>query len=205
MSDRDEVQTWQDPSRLERDAARDLLRHLQDLTAAGYTLVTWNGCHFDFAVLADETGLRWECALLALSHVDLMLLVTCQKGHFLSLEKALAGAGLAGKLKSVTLSDGTELQGMTGAMAPALWARGERAAVLAYLEQDVIMTLRLAQEVLRAKRIAWTSNSGRPQAVAVDRLLTARECLALPEPDVSWMSNPPSRKDFVRWMPEGVA
>ena len=69
-----------------------------------------------------------------------MLLVTFQKGYYLGLDKALHGAGLSGKLKKVALSDGTILMEMDGAMAPALWARGEYEAVLTYLRQDARMT-----------------------------------------------------------------
>ena len=205
LSDTDEVKFWHDPAHLAQPAAQDIVRYLRDLIQAGYTLVTWNGCHFDFAVLADASGLRSDCALLALEHVDLMLLVTFQKGYFLSLGKALRGAGLAGKLKTVTLSDGTIMKDMEGAMAPVLWSRGEYDAVLDYLKQDAEMTLRLAQSVLVAKRIQWTSDSGKPQSVEIKRLLAVKECFALPEPDVSWMRSPPARKDFVAWMPEGVA
>ena len=205
LSDTDEVKFWHDPAHLARPAAQDIVRYLRDLIQAGYTLVTWNGCYFDFAVLADESGLRGDCALLALEHVDLMLLVTFQKGHYLGLEKALRGAGLEGKLKRVVLSDGAILKNMDGAMAPVLWARGEHQAVLAYLGQDATVTLRLAHSVLATKRIQWISDAGKLKAVEIKRLLTVRQCFALPEPDVSWMSNPPSRRQFIAWMPEGVA
>ena len=205
LSDNDEIKVWQDPSRLTQDAAREIVAYLRDLIKAGYTLTTWNGCSFDFSVLADESGLRRECALIALSHVDLMMLVTFQKGYFLALDKALYGAGLVGKLKSVPLSDGTVLTEMDGAMAPALWTRGEYEAVVAYLRQDVTMTLQLARAIDMTKRINWTSSRGTPQAVDIDRLLTVRECYALPEPDTSWMREPPSRRDFRSWMPEDVA
>ncbi|MCL6613388.1 MAG: ribonuclease H-like domain-containing protein [Firmicutes bacterium] len=206
LSGTEEVKVWQDPARLSEAAARDIVAYLKDLTINGYTLVTWNGCHFDFAVLAKESDLLRDCALLALSHTDLMLLVAFQKGYGLKLEKALQGAGLAGKLKEVALADGTILRGMNGVMAPELWARGEREAVLAYLKQDTLMTLRLAQSVLATKRIRWTSNRGTPQEVVVPRLLPVRDCLKLPEPDVSWMNTPPRpRGHYINWIPGDVA
>ena len=44
-----------------------------------------------------------ECARIAINHVDLMMLVTFQKGYYLKLDKALQGAHLQGNSK-VTLS-----------------------------------------------------------------------------------------------------
>ncbi|MGQ9780186.1 MAG: ribonuclease H-like domain-containing protein [Bacillota bacterium] len=206
LSGTEEVKIWQDPTRLSRAAARDIVDYLKELMKNGYTLVTWNGCHFDFAVLAKESDLLRDCGLLALSHTDLMLLVTFQKGYTLKLEKALQGAGLAGKLKEIALADGSVLKGMTGAMAPELWSRGEYEAVLAYLKQDTLMTLRLAQSVLATKIIRWTSNRGTPQEVFVPRLLSVRDCLKLPEPDVSWMNfPPPPRRHYINWIPGDVA
>lgn len=200
LGDQDEPLFWQAPTQLARADCQALVRKLQELAGAGYTLLTWNGCSFDFAVLAQESGLRAECAELAMDHVDLMLIVTFTKGWYLSLQKALEGAGLGGKLKSVTLSDGTQLHDMDGSQAPRLWAAGEYAAVLAYLREDVLRLLKLAEVVQRKKAIRWTSGSGKPQAVAIHSLLTVRECFDIPEPDVSWMSHPPSRQQFVKWM-----
>ena len=101
-----------------------LVRELEDLSEQ-YMLLTWNGCGFDFAVLAQESGLIEECARLALDHIGLMLTVTFTKGWYLSLEKALKGYGLKGKRKVVTLKDGTVLEDMHGENAPRLWAAGE--------------------------------------------------------------------------------
>ncbi len=88
-----------------------------------------------------------ECGELALNHIDMMLLVTFAKGWFLGLQKALTGAGLEGKLKAVTLSDGSELTDMQGAKAPQLWADKEYDAVLAYLKEDVLQPLKLAEYI----------------------------------------------------------
>ncbi len=91
---------------------------------------------------------------------------------------------------------------MEGSQAPILWQQGEQEAVLAYLEQDVRQQLALARQVRERGEIRWTSRSGNPQAVAFDKLLTVRECFKLPEPDTSWMRNPPSREQFTAWMVE---
>jgi hypothetical protein len=141
-----------------------------------------------------------ELAELAMEHIDLMLMVTFARGHYLALQKALEGAGMAGKLKRVQLSDGRWIEGMEGSLAPILWEQGEQEAVLAYLEQDVRQQLALAQWVRRTGEIRWTSGAGNPQAAEFGELLTVNECFALPEPDTSWMRDPPSREQFTAWM-----
>jgi len=201
FSDTDQVLTGYGIPRMPPEKCRGLVRQLERLTSEGYTLMTWNGCGFDFAVLAQESGMRVECGELAMNHVDLMFHVMCEKGWRLSLEKALQGAGLEGKRKSVVLSDGRRIDDLKGAMAPSLWRAGEKKAVLSYLRGDVVQLLKLARSVMQTKSIRWTSNSGRPQSVRVDALLTVRHCLRIPEPDVSWMDAPPSREEFVNWIP----
>ncbi len=141
-----------------------------------------------------------EMARLAMDHIDLMLMVTFTRGHYLGLQAALQGAGMAGKLKQVQLSDGQWIENMDGSQAPVLWQQGEQEAVLSYLEQDVRQQLALAQFVLENRELRWTSRRGKPQRVPFEKLLTVRECIALPEPDTSWMSDPPSREQFTAWM-----
>lgn len=201
LEDGDGVQIWQGRPRFTTQQSVDLVRILMGFHDQGYTLVTWNGCGFDFRVLAEESGMAQECGRLALDHVDLMLMVTFTKGWYLSLEAALRGAGLAGKLKTVRLADGTEIQDMDGSKAPELWAAGEYEAVLAYLEQDVRQLLQLAQLSRRRGKIQWTSRRGNPQEVRFPRLLTVSDCFDLPEPDTSWMTDPPAREQFISWIP----
>jgi hypothetical protein len=195
--------TWKGMPQMSPLECQDLVRDLQRMVREGYTLLTWNGCAFDFEVVAQESGLVEECAALALDHVDLMLIVTFTKGWYVSLEKALQGAGIAGKVKALTLSDGTRIHDMAGSKAPQLWAQGEHAAVLEYLTADVTQLLELAKVVSERKEIRWQANTGRPQSVALPRFLTVRECFGIPEPDVSWMTDPPTRAQFVSWMPAG--
>lgn len=201
FSDSDEVTFWSGTPQMTQDEAQDLVHTLIDVNGAGYSLVTWNGCSFDFRVLADESGMHQECAELAMEHIDLMLMVTFTKGWYLSLQKALDGAGLRGKLKRVRLDDGSILDDMDGSKAPALWEEGEHEAVLSYLEEDVRQQLALAQFVLSDKRVQWVSNSGNPQIVPFDGLKTVRQCFDIAEPDTSWMTDPPTREQFIDWMP----
>ena len=198
----DSVKFWQGVPQMSKAENQQMVRDLLAYKADGYTLVTWNGCGFDFRLLAEESGMLDECAELAIDHVDLMLLVTFNKGWYLGLDKALNGAGIGSKVHEVTLKSGEILRDMNGGMAPQLWTDGEHEAVLTYLRGDVEQTLALAQSIEQTGEIRWLSGRGKPQSVAVPRLLTVRECFSLPEPDVSWMDNPPTREGFVKWIPD---
>jgi hypothetical protein len=200
LTDKDDPLYWYGKPMMTQHECRELVAALQQLVKSGYTLLTWNGSSFDFAVLAEESGMYRECAELNAKHIDMMMIVTFTKGYFLGLQKALIGAGLSGKLKHVTLNDGSPLTEMNGALAPKLWAQGEYNAVLAYLRDDVMQPLRLAEIIESKKAIHWTSNAGKPQCVLVPKLLTVEECFSIPEPDTSWMASPPRRAQFVGWM-----
>ena len=198
----DTVKFWQGVPQLTQEENQKMVRELMTFAENGYTLVTWNGCGFDFRLLAEESGMVAECGELAINHVDLMLLVTFNKGWYLGLDKALKGAGIAGKVHDVTLKSGEALHEMNGGLAPQLWADGEHQAVLTYLRGDVEQTLALAKDIQETKAIRWLSGRGKPQSVSVPKLLTVRECFNLPEPDVSWMDNAPTREGFVSWIPD---
>ena len=202
LSGRAEPIIWQGVPGMSKAQCQAMVAELGELVAAGYRLVTWNGCAFDFQVLAQESGMVDECGALALNHIDLMLLATFTKGYFLGLDKVLQGAGIKGKVKQVKLKDGSIMRDMAGGKAPELWAQGEHEAVLTYLRGDVQGLLELAEVVQRRKRMNWKSARGNPQNIRVPKLLTVKECFGIPEPDVSWMSNPPRRKQFVDWIPD---
>lgn len=145
-----------------------------------YTILTWNGLHFDFDVLSEESQhQQGYCKELALSHVDMMFHFHCSKGFPLGLNAAAKGMGLPGKP-----------EGMTGAIAPQLWANREYHRVLDYVSWDVKNTLMLAEVVDNVGHLNWTARSGWPNSWNCQRWLTVKEALALPEPDTSWMSNP---------------
>ncbi|HUF38261.1 MAG TPA: hypothetical protein VMN57_07050 [Anaerolineales bacterium] len=195
---------WQGVPRMTQPEVSAMLDTLRELAGAGYTLLTWNGCKFDFHMLGLESKRLEDAAALAAEHVDLMLMFTFRQGHFLGLEKALQGAGFQGKRKTVQLKNGELMHDMNGAKAPHLWAAGEYDAVLSYLRDDVLQPIHLARQIETTHRICWTSRSGALQDVHFDRLYTVRESFRLPEPDTSWMRSPPSRADFISWMPGGV-
>jgi hypothetical protein len=199
---KNDVLFWQGFPKQSKQECQRLVQDLINCVASGYTLSTWNGCNFDFRVLAQESGMYEDCGQLALNHVDLMLMVTFTKGWFLGLDKALSGAGIPGKVKKLTLSSGETLDDVSGALAPVLWAKQEFNAVLTYLKGDVTQTLELAKVVQNTHTIRWISGNGKSQFVSVPRLLTVRECFAIPKPDTSWMTNPHRRETFVDWIPD---
>jgi len=166
----------------------DLVDYLLEKTSEGYTILTWNGLGFDFDILAEESGRYEDCANLALNHVDMMFDFFCSNGFALGLNKAALGMGLEGKT-----------EGMDGALAPDLWARGERDKVLEYVRQDARTTLDVALAVEEEKALYWTSSYGNLKTWYTDRWLTVQEAMALPFPDVSWMDNPWPRSKFYNW------
>jgi hypothetical protein len=162
--------------------------------------LTWNGLSFDFRLLGLYSGEIEACAILALNHIDMMFLVTCNKGYYLGLDTALKGMNIESKVHMVTMNDGSILDSMSGQKAPMLWRNGEYEAVKTYLAGDVIQPIKLAQAIQNQGRIFWFSKTGKPQSLYT-KLMTVKECFKLPAPDVSWMANPPARMGFVKWIP----
>jgi hypothetical protein len=176
--------------RLSRGEAQAIVRDLAARVAEGYTLLTWNGLAFDFDVLAEESGLKEDCARLALGHVDMMFHAVCALGHFVGLQKAAEGLGLEGKTA-----------GMSGQEAPVRWAEGRHEEVLGYNVQDSRLTLAVAETAERLGRLQWKTARGSIGRMPLPHgWLTVDEARHLPLPDTSWMSSPPSRARFTAWM-----
>ncbi len=184
---------------LTRDGSLRILAALEAAAGRGDTLVTWNGAGFDFRLLADETGRHAECVRLVMASVDMMFQVLCDRGHPLSLDAALKGAGLPPKMAEVTLRGGTRVS-ITGAEAPVYWQAGEYAAVADYCAADAERTAALAAACQRSRQLAWVSQKGRPNQVYLrSGWLTVEQCLSLPLPDTSWMTKPMRREDVLAW------
>lgn len=169
---------------------QDLICYLRYMAnTQEYKILTWNGLSFDWDIMSEESGgMSDTCVDLALNHIDMMFHVFALRGHYLGLNKASKGMGLTGKL-----------QGVNGADAPILWSQGQHQQVLQYVAQDVRVTLQVAQAVDQCKEIRWTSDKGRPNVVEIAKWLTVSESLKLPEPDTSWMDNPPTRAQLMAW------
>ena len=196
-SDKSELTLWHGmtsenspSSKMSKQDAIRLVEYLEDMTDRGYTTLTWNGLGFDYDILAEESGETQKCKDLARNHVDMMFHLLCVQGYPLSLANASKGMGLSGKL-----------EGMNGALAPALWAEGNHQRVLDYVTQDVSLTLELAQKCEKVGSLSWVTRRGSTSQVRLpDGWLTVGEAEQLPNPDTSWMSDPLSRNGFTDWL-----
>ncbi len=197
MSDSKKTVTWYgrtpggDPApQMSKAETRAMVDDLVAYVGDGYTLVTWNGAGFDFDVLAEESGKRAECIELAFNQVDMLFHAVCVLGHPVSLQKAAEGMEIPGKLAE-----------MSGAEAPAAWAGGRYKEVLAYVQQDAVATAELAELCEERKKMAWITRRGQKRQMPLEQgWLSVRDAGALPFPDTSWMSDPPTRERFTGWM-----
>jgi hypothetical protein len=180
----------QPADRMQPADARRVVDYLLEVAAAGYRILTWNGLDFDFQILAGESAALDECRALAWNHVDMMFHVFCVLGYRVALDKAAQGSGVPGKPK-----------GMSGILAPAMWAEGRRREVLDYVGQDVRATLQLAQVCQRRRSLGWITGKGRLHRMPLpDGWLRAYEAVRVPEPDTSWMDSPSTRGEFTAWL-----
>ena len=175
--------------RMSRDDIIGLLHYLEGKSAEGYDVLSWNGLGFDFDVLAEESGDLPRCRALAQGHVDMMFHVVCALGYPVSLDKAAEGMKVPGKAA-----------GMSGRLAPQMWAQGRHKDVLGYVAQDVRLTLAIADAAEKRRSFAWITRKGTRSTLALPQgWLPVRDALCLPEPDTSWMTKPMKRRDFMNW------
>lgn len=186
------------PPQMSSAECRELAQFLVEMQVDGYTVITWNGLGFDLPVLAQECGdvISFDNLRdLALAHIDIGFAMFCEKGFMIGLDTAAKGMGLAGKTK-----------GMHGALAPAMWRQGRlvQEKVLEYVAQDVRVTLGVYEAIVKQGCLRWTSRTGRLQVwqPISGGLTNVKGAQVLPEPDVSWMNNPWSRKKFCEWAKE---
>ena len=176
-----------------------LVSYLAEQNLAGRPPLTWNGLGFDFDVLAEECRSELGalvCQELALAHVDMGFQMFCEKGFMCGLDATAKGMYLPGKT-----------EGMHGDLAPVMWAQGraEQDKVLEYVAQDVRTTAEVYDATVIEGVLSWVTKRGTrghwgPRDAHRGRLLTVEECLALPEPDTSWMDNPWPRSKFTAWL-----
>jgi len=176
--------------RLSQSEAIQVVNDLAGFVADGYTLLTWNGLGFDLDVLAEEADSRQQCQALAMNHVDMMFHVFCERGFPVALDKAAQALRIPGKPP-----------GMSGILAPKLWAQGRHQDVIEYVSQDARIALQIAVTCEDRRRFDWITRRGARSCMELPRgWLTVQEALRLPEPDTSWMDNPIPRHDFTHWL-----
>jgi hypothetical protein len=176
--------------RMSQSEARNVVGELIKLVEQGYTLLTWNGLGFDLDILAEESGAWAECKELALNHVDMMFHVFCDRGVPVALDKAAEALKIPGKPP-----------GISGLLAPRLWAEGRHQEVLDYVAQDVRITLEIALKCDQLRKFQWLTRKGTKSSMDLPQgWLTVRDALRMPEPDTSWMENPIPRHQFTHWL-----
>jgi hypothetical protein len=180
-----------DPTpRMSRAETAKLVQELLKYVGEGYTVLTWNGLGFDFDILAEESAARDECKHLAQDHVDMMFHVFCDRGYPVALDKAAQALAIPGKPP-----------GMSGLLAPQLWAQGRYREVLEYVAQDVRIALQVAVKCEERRRFEWITRKGTRSSINLPQgWLIVREAVRLPEPDTSWMDRPIPRREFTQWL-----
>lgn len=173
-----------------REDISDFVDFLIDKAKSGYSIFTWNGAGFDFDVLAEESGRVDDCKKLASRHVDGLFHVFCVKGFFV-------GLGAAGEV----VGEG-KLEGVRGGMIPRMWKEGKSEEVLQYLAQDCRLALAVAEASESNKELSWVTRKGSVSSFPLPQgWLSVDEARNLPEPDTSWMDNPPApRSKFIDWL-----
>jgi hypothetical protein len=175
---------------MSKSEVREVVNALVELASQGYTLLTWNGLGFDFDVLAEESDSFEECRNLVMNHVDMMFHVFCDRGFPVALEKAARALRIPGKPA-----------GMSGMLAPQLWAQGQYQDVIDYVSQDVRMALQIAQACEKMRLFQWVTRRGSISSMDLSRgWLTVKDALRLPVPDTSWMDDPIPRRRFTQWL-----
>lgn len=173
---------------MSKEEVQGMLDFLSEKVRDGYSLVTWNGLQFDFDVLAEESGNKDLCQELSANHYDLMFQFFCYKGFPVGLNTVAKALGLQGKT-----------EGMHGDLAPVMWANKEFSKVLEYVEQDSRTTLEVVKAIETKKCIIWVSKAGKTNYCSFPKILSVKDCLSIPIPDQSWMSNPMSRDSYYSW------
>ena len=94
-----------------------------------------------------------------------------------------------------------KLEGIKGADAPVLWAKGQREEVLRYVAQDAKTTLDLATVCESCGAFRWVARSGKLRTMPLpEGWLAVEEARGLPLPNTSWMDDPWPRTKFTAWM-----
>jgi len=199
--------------------AKELIRY----ASMGDTIVSFNGLHFDFPLLAtvcNDTGIEKELKHLAIyEHIDYALNMVTARGFMISLDTAAHALGLSGKT-----------EGMAGYLAPILWnperttfsdeeaadiealgvvpgTKAAQALCLTYVGQDAVTTADVYRLLVEDKYLQWVSSrSGKlvktpwyPE-VFEGRLLKVCEVMDREQCLTPWFTNNPfSKEEMLSW------
>jgi len=173
---------------LDRALARSVLEQLREWQRGGKRIVAWNGLSFDIRWMGEAAGDLALAREIARSLVDPMFQFFCLRGFPVGLQAVATGLGLP--LKKL----------MDGKDAPAEWNRGSRARVIEYVQEDCRITSLVCKAIEERRTIIWRTSKGSLSEQRMPKLLSVEQCLALPEPDTSWMDAPIPRAKFAGWL-----
>lgn len=187
------LQAGKPAPKLVREDALALLNWLQERQREGARLVAWNGVSFDLKMIGHAAGDLKLAAEVALASYDPMLQFFYRRGFPIGLQAVASGMGLG--LQKL----------MSGADAPMEWAKGNHQQVMEYVQGDCRMTLEIVRAIEKARELRWHTKRGTVSSERMFPLLPAREVIAGPLPDQSWMDTPIPPEKFTHWFPTGVA
>lgn len=191
---------------LETHTIYEMANMIRRRTEEGIYTVTWNGLVEIFEPLAkiapdDRTRRMWE--EIALEHIDIAFGMFCARGFT---------TNLGGVLEGMNIPD--RIQALDAFTASQNWNQSYevQATIFRILYERALTLSELYKRTTKSQRLAWLSSTKsaawwKPDLVIAKdgsvRLLTVRESLQLPEPDVSWMQRKfhRTRMDFCAWMP----
>ena len=106
--------------------------------------------------------------------------------------------GLNAAAKSIGISKPADVD---GSVAPQLWKQGDYQTVLDYVAQDCRLTLDVAINSEKNKKITWITRKGSSAYFSIPNgWLSVKEAMKLPLPDTSWMDNAWERSKFTGWL-----
>lgn len=169
------------------DRAREMLEYLRDMQEDGFMVCAWNGLGFDLKWIGHHAGDMRLAAEIALKSYDPMFQFFNQTGYPVGLAKVAEAMGIP------------QTKMMDGADAPKEWRAGNHQAVMDYVLGDCQMTNLIVSAIQEYKQVRWITTKGYIKAIPMDRLKTAEEVIAEPEPDQSWLDNPLPKSKFCEW------
>lgn len=163
------------------------LLRLADKISEGHKVFAHNGVNFDWQLLARITGEHALCASLCLQSYDLCFQAICTLGYPIG-------------LNSIARAVGSNEKEMEGGDAPSEWHAGNYDDVIRYVSGDVKRLRDVILYIFKTGALTWYTRAGIQRSISMPRLLTVEQCLELPLPDTSWMTDPISREDNIAWM-----
>ena len=168
--------------------ARALLRYLDEMQEAGYSVCAWNGLSFDMRWIGYAAGDMALAHRVALRMFDPMFQFFMAKGFPVGLGKVGKGMGIS------------QAKLMDGADAPKEWMAGNHHKVMDYVIGDCEITNKVVNAIYGERRVKWQTQKGTTSVLQLPELLPVSEVIDLPMPDQSWMSEPMSKAKFTAWM-----